>query len=106
MQVQLDLEQQSIFLDEIGMDEILEHENQLAAYAMEKLCSIEGSNDLWTRAEERAGLITFNLGDVHPHDVATVLDAEGLLFVQDIIVPASYEMAGCFINSKSKLLYI
>jgi cysteine desulfurase / selenocysteine lyase len=67
------------FLQEIGLDNILEHEHKLAAYALEKMSTIEGMAIYGPKeAEKRAGVITFNLSDVHPHDVATVLDAEGI----------------------------
>lgn len=67
------------FLESIGMDEILEHEHRLAAYALERLSNIEGLNIYGPmQPEKRAGLVTFNLEDVHPHDVATVLDSEGI----------------------------
>lgn len=67
------------FLNEIGPEAILEHEHKIAAYALERMSEI---NDLTIygplEAEKRAGVITFNLEEVHPHDVATVLDAEGI----------------------------
>ncbi|SMF76178.1 L-selenocysteine selenide-lyase (L-alanine-forming) [Paenibacillus uliginis N3/975] len=65
------------FLEEIGMDEIERHESRLAAYAMNRLDEIEGIS-LYGPRKRDVGLITFNLGDVHPHDVATVLDAQGI----------------------------
>ncbi|MEC1667342.1 cysteine desulfurase SufS [Bacillus mojavensis] len=64
------------FLEEIGLDEISLHEHKLAAYALERFRQLDGVTVYGP--EERAGLITFNLDDVHPHDVATVLDAEGI----------------------------
>ena len=67
------------FLQEVGLDNILEHEHKLTAYALEKLAAVEGLEIYGPQeAEKRAGVITFNLSDVHPHDVATVLDAEGI----------------------------
>lgn len=67
------------FLEEIGLENITEHEHKLAAYAMEKLSSINGLTIYGPHnANNRAGVITFNIEDVHPHDVATVLDAEGI----------------------------
>ncbi|MGJ7920126.1 cysteine desulfurase [Neobacillus sp. LXY-4] len=67
------------FLQEVGLDQILEHEHKLAAYAMEKMSTIEGITIYGPKdPKNRAGVITFNLDDVHPHDVATVLDAEGI----------------------------
>lgn len=67
------------FLQEVGLENIEAHEHRLAAYAMEKMSSVEGMTIYGPKnAGERAGLVTFNLDDVHPHDVATVLDAEGI----------------------------
>lgn len=64
------------FLNDVGMDAITNHEKVLAAYAMEQMRTIEGLTIYGP--ESRAALVTFNLGDVHPHDTATVLDAEGI----------------------------
>ena len=64
------------FLEEIGQDNILEHETKLAAYALEKMREIDGISIYGP--ENRAALVTFNLNDVHPHDSATVLDSEGI----------------------------
>jgi cysteine desulfurase / selenocysteine lyase len=67
------------FLEQVGLDQIAEHEHRLAAYAMEKMSTIEGINIFGPQdPAKRAGLVTFNISDVHPHDVATVLDAEGI----------------------------
>jgi cysteine desulfurase/selenocysteine lyase len=65
------------FLLDIGLEAIDKHEKQITAYAMAQLSQIE---DLvvFGPPNNRAGLITFNLGDIHPHDLATVLDAEGV----------------------------
>ncbi|KJB85161.1 cysteine desulfurase, partial [Paenibacillus sp. E194] len=65
------------FLNEVGLDNIHKHEMQLGAYAVERLSEIEGLSIYGPRSE-RIGLVTFNLDDVHPHDVATVLDAKGI----------------------------
>lgn len=64
------------FLEEIGHQEIVDHENDLAAYALKQMRTIDGISIYGP--EKRAGLVTFNLDDVHPHDTATVLDAEGI----------------------------
>ncbi|MDT8975431.1 cysteine desulfurase [Paenibacillaceae sp. P-4] len=65
------------FLNEVGLDNIHKHEMQLGAYAVERLSEIEGLSIYGPRSE-RIGLVTFNLDDVHPHDLATVLDAKGI----------------------------
>ena len=64
------------FLTDIGMDEIHAYEEKLAKYALERLRTIDGLTIYGP--EERAALVTFNLDDVHPHDVSTVLDTEGI----------------------------
>jgi cysteine desulfurase / selenocysteine lyase len=67
------------FLEQVGLEHIAEHEHKLAAYAMEKMSTIEGISIFGPQdPAKRAGLVTFNISDVHPHDVATVLDAEGI----------------------------
>lgn len=65
------------FLESIGLDAIAAHEHELAEYAVGRLSEIEGLKLYGPRAR-KVGLVTFNLGDVHPHDVATVLDASGI----------------------------
>ncbi|ANB57495.1 cysteine desulfurase, SufS family protein [Anoxybacillus sp. B7M1] len=64
------------FLEQIGLENIMAYEHQLAQYALEQLSAIEGLTIYGPK--ERAGLVTFNIDNVHPHDVATVLDAEGI----------------------------
>lgn len=64
------------FLTEIGLDNIDAHEEKLVKYAISRLDEIEGVKVYGP--EKRAGIVTFNCDDVHPHDVATVLDAEGV----------------------------
>nr|WP_295971873.1 cysteine desulfurase [uncultured Bacillus sp.] len=67
------------FLQETGLEKILEHEHKLTTYALERMSAIDGMTIYGPKeAEKRAGVITFNISDVHPHDVATVLDAEGI----------------------------
>ncbi|MED4876764.1 cysteine desulfurase [Anoxybacillus geothermalis] len=64
------------FLEQVGLDAIAAHEHELAQYALERLADIDGVTVYGPK--ERAGLVTFNIDGVHPHDVATVLDAEGI----------------------------
>ncbi|MDI2586501.1 MULTISPECIES: cysteine desulfurase [unclassified Psychrobacillus] len=67
------------FLEEIGLDEIEQHEHELAALAMEKMSTVNGLSIYGpVDPSKRAGIVTFNLDDVHPHDVATVLDMSGI----------------------------
>lgn len=67
------------FLNEVGLDNIAQHEHKLVGYAMDQLETIEGLKFFGPRDPmKRCGLVTFNLDDVHPHDVATVLDMNGI----------------------------
>lgn len=67
------------FLLQIGLDEIHRHEQKLVKYALEELSSIEEISIYGPKQyNERSGLVTFNLQDVHPHDLATILDSEGI----------------------------
>lgn len=65
------------YINEVGADEILRYEQELVKYAYDKMSQIEGI-EIYGPREERAGLITFNLDGVHPHDLATALDSDGV----------------------------
>ncbi|MCC0562979.1 cysteine desulfurase [Brevibacillus borstelensis] len=65
------------FLQEIGMEEIERHEKKLVAYAMEQMLEMDGVS-VYGPKKDRSSLITFNLSEVHPHDLATVLDSHGI----------------------------
>lgn len=65
------------FLNDIGMENIEKHEKSLAAAAWDRMSEVEDLV-IYGPSSDRAGLITFNLGDIHPHDVATVLDSQGV----------------------------
>ncbi|MCC3381626.1 cysteine desulfurase [Paenibacillus farraposensis] len=65
------------FLEGIGLDAIAQHESRLVSYALKRLREVEGLT-IYGPADRHVGLVTFNLGDVHPHDVATVLDSKGV----------------------------
>src|SRR5687768_1655625 len=66
------------YLDAIGMDEVLRHERALLAAAQSSLSDIEGIRIYGPPAAERSGVLSFTLGDVHPHDLATILDGDGV----------------------------
>ncbi|HVO36169.1 MAG TPA: cysteine desulfurase [Gemmatimonadales bacterium] len=65
------------YLRGLGMEAIAAHERELAAYALRKLAAIEGMT-IYGPMDERAGVISFTLADIHPHDLATILDHEGV----------------------------
>jgi cysteine desulfurase/selenocysteine lyase len=66
------------YLDAIGMDEVLSHERTLLASAQARLSQIDGIRIYGPPPAERSGVISFTLDDVHPHDLATILDGEGI----------------------------
>ena len=66
------------YLDGIGMDRVRAHERALKSEAQQRLAAIEGLHIYGPPASERSGVLSFTLGDVHPHDLATILDGEGV----------------------------
>jgi cysteine desulfurase/selenocysteine lyase len=66
------------YLNAVGLDAIEQHEQELAAVALERLGEIEGVTLYGPPPERRAGIVSFNLEGVHPHDVAQVLDMDGV----------------------------
>ncbi|MBU7297733.1 cysteine desulfurase [Staphylococcus aureus] len=66
------------YLERIGFDAIHKYEQELTIYAYEQMSAIEGIEIYGPPKDRRAGVITFNLQDVHPHDVATAVDTEGV----------------------------
>lgn len=65
------------YLNSVGMDQIAAHEKELLSYAWEQLSKVSGV-ELYGPPDMRTGLISFNVGNIHPHDVSTVLDAMGV----------------------------
>ncbi|MEP6904514.1 MAG: SufS family cysteine desulfurase [Gemmatimonadales bacterium] len=66
------------YLNNIGMDEVLSHERRLLASAQARLAAIDGIRIFGPPPAERSGVLSFVLGDVHPHDLATILDGDGI----------------------------
>ncbi|TLX96352.1 MAG: cysteine desulfurase [Thaumarchaeota archaeon] len=67
------------YLERIGMDKVREHEMELTKYALDKLSQIKGMKLYGTNEiAKRGGVISFNLGDIHPHDLATIIDEDGI----------------------------
>ncbi|PTH24670.1 cysteine desulfurase [Staphylococcus auricularis] len=66
------------YIDQIGFDAIHEHEKALTTYAYDRLQEVDGLEIYGPPKDRRAGVITFNLKDVHPHDVATAVDTDGI----------------------------
>jgi len=66
------------YLNEVGIEAIEAHEQELAAVALERLGEIDGVTLYGPPPERRAGIVSFNVEGIHPHDVAQVLDSEGV----------------------------
>jgi cysteine desulfurase/selenocysteine lyase len=66
------------YLNEIGFDAIERYEHELAAYALGRLAELPWVTSYGPPADRRAGIVSFNVDGVHPHDVAQVLDFEGV----------------------------
>ena len=66
------------YLDGIGMHSVIAHERSLMSTAQRRLAEIDGLHIYGPPAAERSGVLSFTMNDVHPHDLATVLDGEGV----------------------------
>ena len=67
------------YLSNIGMDTIRQHEIDLTKYALEKMSQVKGITIYGVKdIQKRGGVISFNFHDVHPHDVATIIDRDGI----------------------------
>lgn len=67
------------YLEEIGMENVKSHERELTAYALEQLSEIPDLTIYGpTDVALRGGAVSFELGDIHPHDLATILDQDGI----------------------------
>lgn len=67
------------YLVELGMENVRAHEIELTKYALEKMAGVSGLGIVGPRkAEERGGVIAFDIPGVHPHDVAQIFDSEGI----------------------------
>jgi cysteine desulfurase / selenocysteine lyase len=100
------------YLDGIGMDAIDAYEQSLLAYAMDALAAIPGVRIFGT-AEQKASVICFAIEGVHPHDVGTILDQEGIAIrtghhcAQPVMdrfgVPAMSRASMAFYNTKEEI---
>jgi cysteine desulfurase / selenocysteine lyase len=65
------------YLDDLGMEDVREHEKRLGEYAFRRLSEIEGIT-VYGPEKDRTGLVSFSLPDVHPHDLSQLLDEDGI----------------------------
>lgn len=67
------------YLSALGMEKVRKHEVRLLEYALQTLAEVKGFRQYGPLdSKKRAGVISFNFADVHPHDLATILDEEGI----------------------------
>ncbi|MDP9366224.1 MAG: cysteine desulfurase [Chloroflexota bacterium] len=67
------------YLGSLGMERVLAHEREVTAYALDRLAEVPGLRIFGPEdPEHRSGVVSFALGDVHPHDVAAILDEENV----------------------------
>jgi cysteine desulfurase/selenocysteine lyase len=66
------------YLQSLGLPAIRQHEKELVRYALARLDEIPGVTLYGPVGEDRSGVVSFTLGDVHPHDIAGILDSEGI----------------------------
>ena len=100
------------YLESIGLDNIAAYEHELLAYATEVIASIKGVRLIGT-AREKASVLSFTLNDIHPHDVGTILDQEGIAVraghhcaqpvMQRFGVPATARASVAFYNTKEEI---
>lgn len=66
------------YLNTLGMEQVLAYEHELAKYAVDQLRDIEGLTIYGPMDKPRGGLISFTLDGIHPHDIASILDQQGI----------------------------
>ncbi|HEY7356021.1 MAG TPA: cysteine desulfurase [Ktedonobacterales bacterium] len=66
------------YLNALGMDFVQRHEQELVSYALERLRAVDGLVLYGPEAAKRGGVVSFTLEEIHPHDLAQVLDGEGI----------------------------
>ena len=100
------------YLNEIGFDNIAKYEHELLEYATEKLLQIEGLKIFGT-AEAKPSVISFNIGNLHPYDIGTIIDKLGIAVrtghhcAQPIMdfykIPGTIRASFAFYNTKEEI---
>ena len=100
------------YVNGIGLESISAYESDLLGYATEKVSQIKGLRIIGT-AKEKAGVLSFVLDEVHPHDVGTILDKEGIAIrtghhcampvMKRFGVPATARASFAFYNTKGEI---
>ena len=66
------------YLERLGMERVAAHERTILTTALDRLTDVEGLRVLGPSVERRSGVVSFVVDEIHPHDLATVLDQEGV----------------------------
>lgn len=66
------------YLNMVGMENVEAHEHEIIAYAMDRLSEVSGLKVIGPKAEQRGGVASFTLANIHPHDIAQILDRSGI----------------------------
>jgi cysteine desulfurase/selenocysteine lyase len=100
------------YLEKIGMDRIAAYEQELLEYATERLSKLPGLRIIGT-APEKAAVVSFTLDGIHPHDIGTILDTEGVAIrtghhcampVMDFFkIPATARASMSFYNTREEI---
>ena len=100
------------YLESIGLDNIAAYEHELLEYATEAIGGIKGVRIIGT-AKQKASVLSFIIDDIHPHDIGTILDQEGIAIraghhcaqpiMQRLGVPATARASFAFYNTKEEI---
>ena len=100
------------YLNEIGLDRIAAYEQELLDYATEVIGAIPGVKIIGT-ARDKASVLSFTVDDIHPHDIGTILDQDGIAIraghhcAQPVMkrfgVPATARASFAFYNTKEEI---
>lgn len=100
------------YLNSIGREAAIAYEHELLTYATERLSGIEGVRIVGT-ARDKASVLSFTIDDIHPHDIGTILDQEGIAVraghhcaqpvMQRLQVPATARASFAFYNTKEEV---
>ena len=100
------------YLESIGLDNIAAYEHELLEYATELIGGVKGVRIIGT-AREKASVLSFVIDDIHPHDIGTILDQEGIAIraghhcaqpiMQRFNVPATARASFAFYNTKEEI---
>ena len=100
------------YVNDIGLDEINSYESELTDYGTSRLEQIAGLRIIGT-SPRKGAVLSFTLGDIHPHDIGTILDAEGIAIrtghhcAQPVMerygIPATARASMSFYNTKEEI---